>query len=80
MMTPAEADTVLALLRHLDGSQVLDEQDFLPDLLTLHEHAAAASRGGALPLDEDTLLDTLAEVAQLHADTANYVKDWADVS
>ena len=66
-MNAPEADTVLALLRHLDGSQVLDETDLLPDLLTLHA-SAACDVAGALPLDEDTLLDTLAEVAQRHAD------------
>jgi len=78
-MKASEADVVLALLRHLDGSQVLDEQDFLPDLLALYADAAC-DVVGAPPLNEETLLDTLAEVAQRHADAANYAQDWADVS
>jgi hypothetical protein len=67
-VTAAEADTILALLHHLDGSQLLDEIDLTADLVTLHTRAAGAFRGGALPLDEDTLCDTLTQVAQRHAD------------
>ena len=61
-----EADIILALFRHLDGSQTCDETDLLPGLRSLHATAAAVA--GALPLDEDVLLDTLAQVAQHHMD------------
>lgn len=77
-MTPAEADTVLALLRHLDGSQVLDETDLLPDVLRLSERAANVLFECNIIIDEDVLLDTLGQVAQRHADAANYAKDYED--
>jgi len=67
-MKKSEASTILALLNHLTGAQTLDEQDLLADLRALHQSAAAAFRGGALPLDDDALLDTLTQVAQRHAD------------
>ncbi len=38
-MNISESNTVIALLRHLDGSQVLDETDLASDLLTLAERA-----------------------------------------
>ena len=79
-MTLAEADTVLALVRHLDGSQVLDETDLLPDVLRLAERATNVLFECNVTIDEDTLLSTLGEVAQSHADAQNYAQDWADVS
>jgi len=80
MMSPGDADTILALLRHLDGSQVLDETDLLPDVLRLGERAANTLFECNTIIDEDALLDTLGQVAQRHADAQDYAKDWADVS
>lgn len=67
MMTPLEGDTVLALLRHLDGSQVLDETDLVPELVILYQQVSHSTRP-VPPLDEDVLLSTLGEVAQRFAD------------
>jgi len=75
-----EANTVVALLRHLDGSQVLDETDLASDLLTLAESAANTLFECSVKIDDQALVDTLAQVAQRHADAANYAQDWADVS
>lgn len=77
-MNAREADTVLALLRHLDGSHIFDETDLVTSLIELHA-SAACDVAGALPLDEDTLLDTLAHVGERHTDAANYAQDWAGV-
>jgi hypothetical protein len=63
-----EAEKVLALLKHLDGSQIVEADDLTRDALSLHASAAAAFRSGSLPLDEDTLFDTLGEVGQRHCD------------
>jgi hypothetical protein len=63
-----ESDAVLALLSHLDGSQIVEADDLMVDAQTLYASAAATRLHGALPLDEDTLFDTLAEVGQRHAD------------
>ena len=78
-MNITEANTVLALLRHLDGSHIFDETDLVTNLLDLHASAATAVPDGALPLDEDVLLDTLAHVGERHTDAANYAQDWAGV-
>ena len=67
-MKAREAEAVLALLKHLDGSQIVEADDLTRDALSLHASAAAAFRGGALPLDEDRLQDALAEVGQRYAD------------
>lgn len=74
-MRPTDAQTVLMLLQHLDGSHMADPDALLPRLLALHASAAAAFRSGALPLDEDALLDVLGEVAQRHADAAECWQD-----
>ena len=66
-MNAREAESVLSLLRHLDGSQIVEADDLIRDALALHA-SAACDVAGALPLDEDTLFDTLAEVGQRHAD------------
>lgn len=63
-MKASEASTVLDLLAHLTGAVDVDPEVFLPELLALHAAAAAAFRGGALPLDSEALLWTLSEVAQ----------------
>ncbi|HEY8881966.1 MAG TPA: hypothetical protein VIM47_01050 [Dermatophilaceae bacterium] len=72
-MNITEASTVLALLHHLDGSQLLDEPDLTADLVILHDQAVVRA-GGSFSLDEDTLCDTLTEVAQRFAD-ADYYND-----
>ena len=73
-MNRREAEVILALLHHLDGSHVLDEADFLPAVEALHASAAAAFRGGSLPLDLDTIEDVLSQVAQRFSD-AGYWDD-----
>jgi len=67
-VTPAEANDVLGLLRHLDGSQIVEADDLLPDVLRLGERAANILFECNVIIDEDTLFDTLAEVGQRHAD------------
>lgn len=68
-MTPSEADSVMAVLRHLSGDQVLDPADLMGDV----EHLLARARTacGVLPTDVDeiALLDTLGQVAQRHCDS-----------
>lgn len=54
-----EAEATLALLRHLDGSDVQDAETLMDDVRVLHTAAAAVPRGGALPLDEEVILDVL---------------------
>lgn len=76
-MNRQDAEAVLTLLHHLDGSREATEETLVADLLTLHASAAAAFRGGALPLDDEALLWTLSEVAQRHAD-AGYWNDEPD--
>jgi hypothetical protein len=66
-MTKAEADAVMAVLTHLDGSHIYDESDLMVDVDMLHA-AAGVALGQRLPLDEDAVLVTLAEVGQRHAD------------
>lgn len=78
-MNISESNTVIALLRHLDGSQVLDETDLSSDLLTLAERAFKTLEC-SVTIDDQALVDTLAQVAQRHADAENYAHDWADVS
>ena len=78
-MNISESNTVIALLRHLDGSQVLDETDLSSDLLVLAERAFKTLEC-SVTIDDQALTDTLAEVAQRHEDAANYAQDWADVS
>jgi len=73
----SESNTVIALLRHLDGSQVLDETDLSADLLTLAERAFKTLEC-AVTIDDQALVDTLAQVAQRHADAENYSKDYED--
>jgi len=58
-----EAQAVLALLHHLDGSQIVEADDLIKDA----EYLAKTS-SGPIVFDEDTLFDTLAEVGQHHAD------------
>lgn len=60
------AQAVLALLRHLDGSQIVEADDLMNDVDVLY--AEASWPGVSLPIDRDTLQDTLAEVGQRHAD------------
>jgi len=57
-----EASTVLALLRHLDGSRVRDERVLRDDLVILAGRAGKALQF-TVTLDEDVLLDTLTAVA-----------------
>jgi len=74
-MTSREANSVLDLLRHLDGSQQLDPTDLIVDVEALAD-AARVALGGALPVDLDVLLDTLGQVEQRFSDGGWY--DGAD--
>ncbi len=65
-MSNREAQAVLALLRHLDGSQIVEADDLMKDVEVLY--AGASWPNVSLPLDTDILFDTLAEVGQRHAD------------
>jgi hypothetical protein len=68
-MNVREAESIVRLLRHLDGTQVLDEVDLYErDITYLQAFARKALGGLPVPLDDDQLVDTLAEVAQRHAD------------
>jgi hypothetical protein len=76
-MNISESNTVIALLRHLDGSQVLDETDLASNLLTLAERAFKTLEC-SVSIDDQALVDTLSQVAQRHADAENYDKDYED--
>jgi hypothetical protein len=71
-----QAEALLALLHHLDGSQVVDEQDLLLDVSLLFEAASGVPRSGSLPLDMDIIEDVLGEVAQRHADGGDWLSDY----
>lgn len=61
----AEAEAMLTLLQHLDGSRIADPEQVMDDVRVLHAAAGAIPHGGALPLDEDTILETLELVRDL---------------
>jgi len=65
-MSNRAAQAVDALLRHLDGSQIVEADDLMEDVDVLYSEASWP--GVSLPLDRDLLFDTLAEVGQRHAD------------
>lgn len=65
-MSDRESQAILALLRHLDGSQIVEADDLMDDVAVLY--AGASWPGVSLPLDLDLLQDTLAEVGQRHCD------------
>jgi len=66
VLSDRSAKTLDALLRHLDGSQIVEADDLIEDVATLAREASLP--GGCLPLDMELLQDTLAEVGQRHAD------------
>lgn len=68
-MNAREANSVLAILRHLDGSEVTLAEELLDDVQLLAD-AAGVALGGVLPVDLDTIADTLTEVARWHEDAA----------
>jgi hypothetical protein len=61
-----EAQAVLALLHHLDGSQIVEADDLMKDADVLY--LGASLHGPHVSVDADTLFDTLAEVGQRHCD------------
>jgi hypothetical protein len=65
-MSNRAAQAVLALLRHLDGSQIVEADDLMDDVAVLWSEASWPAV--SLPLDLDILQDTFAEVGQRHAD------------
>ena len=65
-MNAREAQAVLALLHHLDGSQIVEADDLIKDADVLY--LGASLQGPHVSVDEDILFDTLAEVGQRHAD------------
>lgn len=58
-MNHQEAEATLALLRHIDGSEVQVVDALMDDIKALFNAAAAVPRGGALPLDLDCIEATL---------------------
>lgn len=65
-MSNRAAQAVDALLRHLDGSQIVEADDLMKDVDVLYAEASVAVR--SLPIDRDLLFDTLSEVGQRHCD------------
>ena len=65
-MNAREAQAVLALLHHLDGSQIVEADDLIKDADVLY--LGASLQGPHVSVDEDILFDTLAEVGQRHCD------------
>jgi hypothetical protein len=73
-MNHREAESLLALLKHLDGSAVQDPDHLMLDVQLLFEAAKDVPRSGSLPLDLQAIEDVLGQIAQRYADAG----DWDD--